>query len=165
MLFHGRVYARDHDRGRDHENGRGRDALLNKSVNDLLHSREVVVPTMNKCGTKEIQTKAYAANDQDKHRIIDSCVLLESADCKEIHFWNSRHQDSRWMLMNLSIDCRRMLIPKASRKTPLKKAPMRRALCQPNERSWRAVAFSEIWTVHMSDESGVVEQETYNLGR
>lgn len=38
-------------------------------------------------------------------------------------------------------------MPKASRKTPLKKAPMRRALCQPKERSWRAVAFSEIWKV------------------
>lgn len=49
------------------------------------------------------------------------------------------------MLMNLSIDCRRILIPNASRKTPLKKAPMRRALCHPKERSWRAVAFSEIY--------------------
>lgn len=75
-LFHGRVNAHVHDdRDRDHENGRGRDALSILSVNDLLHSKEVVL-TMYKCGTEKIQTKANAANDQDKHRIIDSCVSV-----------------------------------------------------------------------------------------
>lgn len=33
--------------------------------------------------------------------------------------------------MNLSIDCNKMLKPKAIRKAPLKKAPSTLALCQP----------------------------------
>jgi hypothetical protein len=36
-----------------------------------------------------------------------------------------------------SMDCRKMLTPSASRKAPLKKAPSRRARCQPKEKSWR----------------------------
>lgn len=77
--FHGRVNVRDHvrGRGRGRENGRGQDALSTQSASGLLHPEEVG-PTMNKGGTKEIQTKANAANDQDKHRIIDSCVSLDS---------------------------------------------------------------------------------------
>lgn len=73
--------VRDHDRGRGRgrgrESGHGRDALSTQSASGLLLSKEVV-PTMNKGGTEKIQTKANAANDQDKHRIIDSCVSLDS---------------------------------------------------------------------------------------
>lgn len=50
-------------------------------------------------------------------------------------------------LMNRSIDCKKMLMPRARRKTPLKKAPRRRARCQPKERSWRALALSEIYMI------------------
>lgn len=50
----------------------------------------------------------------------------------------------RSTVMNLSRDCRKMLMPSARRKTPLKKAPSSFALCQPNERSCRALSFSEI---------------------
>lgn len=38
-------------------------------------------------------------------------------------------------VMNLSIDWRKMLTPRARRKTPLKKAPRSRARCQPNDKS------------------------------
>lgn len=69
--------VRDHDRGRGRENGRGRDALSIQSASGLLYSREVI-PTVNKGGTEEIQTKTNAANNQDKHRIIDSCISLGS---------------------------------------------------------------------------------------
>jgi len=44
-----------------------------------------------------------------------------------------------------SMDWRRMLIPKASRKEPLKKAPRRRARCQPKDKSWRNSVRLEIW--------------------
>lgn len=54
------------------------------------------------------------------------------------------------MVMNLSMDCRRMLMPRASRKTPLKKAPRSLALCQPKERSFRACAFSDIYADYVS---------------
>jgi hypothetical protein len=47
--------------------------------------------------------------------------------------------------MNRSMDWRKMLTPRASRKAPLKKAPSRRARCQPKEKSWRNSVFSEIW--------------------
>jgi hypothetical protein len=47
--------------------------------------------------------------------------------------------------MNLSMDCKKMLIPKARRKTPLKKAPSKRALCHPNERSAGERDRSDIW--------------------
>lgn len=98
---------------------------------------------MNKCGAEEIETKSCAANDHNKKRVIDGCILLGSSITR-ISETVHEEQHSRWMLMNRSMDCRRILIPKAKRKTPLKKAPMRRALCQPKERSWRAVAFAEI---------------------
>lgn len=50
------------------------------------------------------------------------------------------------MEINLSMDCKKMLIPKARRNTPLKKAPNKRALCQPNERSAGERDRSDIWT-------------------
>lgn len=46
---------------------------------------------------------------------------------------------------NLSIDWRNMLIPRASKKTPLKKAPNSWALCHPKDRSWGDSLRSEIW--------------------
>ena len=36
-------------------------------------------------------------------------------------------------VMNRSMDWRKMLVPRASKKTPLKKAPRRRARCHPKE--------------------------------
>ena len=36
-------------------------------------------------------------------------------------------------VMKRSMDCRKMLVPRASKKTPLKKAPRRRARCHPKE--------------------------------
>lgn len=53
--------------------------------------------------------------------------------------------DSRSMEMNLSMDCKKMLIPRARRNTPLKKAPRRRALCQPNDSSAGERDRSDIW--------------------
>lgn len=46
--------------------------------------------------------------------------------------------------MKRSTDWRKMLMPRASRKAPLKKAPSSLARCQPNEKSWRNSVFSEI---------------------
>lgn len=37
--------------------------------------------------------------------------------------------------MKRSIDWRKMLIPRASKKAPLKKAPSSRARCHPNDKS------------------------------
>lgn len=47
--------------------------------------------------------------------------------------------------MNLSMDCKKMLTPRASRKTPLKKEPSRLARCQPKDRAWGDFAFSSIY--------------------
>jgi hypothetical protein len=41
------------------------------------------------------------------------------------------------------MDWRKMLTPRASRKAPLKKAPSKRARCQPKEKSWRYSVLSE----------------------
>lgn len=46
-------------------------------------------------------------------------------------------------VMNLSRDWRKMLMPRASRKTPLKNAPSICALCQPNDKSCRDALRSE----------------------
>lgn len=59
--------------------------------------------------------------------------------------------------MNLSIDCKKMLIPKARRKTPLKKAPSNRARCQPNESSAGERARSDIWARGELESDGVNE--------
>jgi len=49
------------------------------------------------------------------------------------------------MSINLSTDWRKMLTPRAKRKTPLKKAPSSRALCHPNERSCGYAVRSDIY--------------------
>ena len=51
----------------------------------------------------------------------------------------------RLMSMNLSTDWMTMPSPRAKRKTPLKNAPRRVALCQPNERAWGEVLRSDIY--------------------
>lgn len=52
------------------------------------------------------------------------------------------------MLINLSIACRKMLRPRATRKEPLKKAPRTLALSQPNARLAGASLRSDSWKVH-----------------
>jgi len=46
--------------------------------------------------------------------------------------------------MNRSMDCRKMEMPRARRKTPLKNAPSREARAQPKENSWGESASWEI---------------------
>ena len=47
--------------------------------------------------------------------------------------------------MKRSIDCNKMLAPRANKKAPLKKAPSSRARCQPKEKSWRYSVLSVIY--------------------
>lgn len=50
-----------------------------------------------------------------------------------------------------SIDCSKMEMPRARRKTPLKKAPSRLARCQPNDSSFGESLRSEIWFPESED--------------
>lgn len=106
---------------------------------------------MYKCRAYDIQTQADTAYDHDQPRIFDTC---RASDERSALVGRS---DSRSIEMNLSIDCKKMLIPKARRKTPLKKAPSNRARCQPNESSAGERARSDIWAYGEVESDGVNE--------
>lgn len=88
------------------------------------------MPTMvvpDEGSTYDIQSESSTANDHYEHWVINSCARSDMSSKEKGGF------HARCILINLSIDCKKMLRPRASRKTPLKKAPSRVALCQPNE--------------------------------
>jgi hypothetical protein len=66
------------------------------------------------------------------------------------------------MEINLSIDCKKILIPKARRNTPLKKAPNKRALCQPNESSAGERDRSDIWAPGELKRTAQLRPKTHN---
>lgn len=111
---------------------------------------------MYKCRANDIQTQADTAYDHDKSRIFDACRASDegSASIGQI--------DSRSREINLSIDCKKMLMPKARRNTPLKKAPSKRALCQPKESSAGERDRSDIWTTGELKLTAQVRPETHN---
>lgn len=62
----------------------------------------------------------------------------------EFSWRRSKGEDSRCKEMKRSMDCKKILMPKAKRRTPLKKAPSNCARCPPKERPCEESPFSEI---------------------
>lgn len=93
---------------------------------------------MYKGRADDVQAQADTAHNHNQPWIFDTCGASDESRALD------GRSDSRSIEMNLSIDCKKMLIPRARRKTPLKKAPSNRARCQPNESSAGERARSEI---------------------
>lgn len=74
--------------------------------------------------------------------------------------------DLRCNAINLSMDCRKILIPNPRRRTPLKNAPSNCARCQPNESSLGESLFSETYlrqnSIRRKEENEMHVRHTFN---
>ena len=102
---------------------------------------EALEPTMEENGTDDVQTKSNATHDENQFRLFNVWASVSYGDIKRTLDVNPRCRETK-----RSIACRKMLIPRARRKTPLKNAPRSEARCHPKERSWGDWLLSEIWS-------------------
>lgn len=93
---------------------------------------------MQKGGTDQIEAKAYTPHNENQFRILDPCFIVSAEPLR--HATNIRCKET-----NLSMDWRKMLTPRARRKTPLKKAPRSWARCQPKDNSGGESFLFDIW--------------------
>ena len=95
---------------------------------------------MQKSCADKVQSKANAAGDEDQLRVFN---IYASDQLPIVIYANELHV--RFNETKRSTDWRKMLRPRAARKTPLKKAPSNLARCQPNENSLGTLPRFETW--------------------
>lgn len=97
--------------------------------------------TMQEQSTEYIQSKPNTAHNEYQLRILHVYRDVSTSKPPRIHV--SRNE--RWSDTNRSIDCRKMLIPNAKRRAPLKNAPSNWDRCHPKVRDLGGSSRSETW--------------------
>jgi hypothetical protein len=93
-------------------------------------------PAVKNNSTEDIETQANASHNEHESGILDPCRI--SVSRLRIEGGHKLCND-----INLSTACNRMLIPRAKRSAPLKKAPNSGARCHPKARIFGGSSISE----------------------
>ena len=83
---------------------------------------------MKHSDTNNVQRESNTANDHDQLRLLNLCFRVQQDGGKA-----ETRAYSPWIDTKRSIACKKMLTPRASKNTPLKKAPRRVVRCHPKD--------------------------------